>query len=113
MWSALAARPASCSFWWTPPASAPYCAARGVPTCPAICRWRGFDCLYVNYPGTAIISYMRQMLGKSFVVAQYPKGGQARRPCHVLVASRSDLGEVSDPWQHARQLAGSSSNGWC
>ncbi|MCV5591312.1 PfkB family carbohydrate kinase, partial [Escherichia coli] len=25
---------------------------------------------------------------------------------HVLVASRSDLGEVSDPWQHARQLAG-------
>ncbi len=24
----------------------------------------------------------------------------------MLVASRSDLGEVSDPWQHARQLAG-------
>ena len=66
----------------------------------------GVDCLYVNYPGTAIIGYMRQMLGKSFVVAQYPKGGQARRPCHVLVASRSDLGEVSDPWLHARQLAG-------
>jgi len=56
--------------------------------------------------GTAIVGYMRQMLAKSFVVAQYPKGGQARRPCHVLVASRSDLGEVSDPWQHARQLAG-------
>lgn len=70
------------------------------------------DCLYVNYPGTAIVGYMRQMLAKSFVVAQYPKG-QARRPCHVLVASRSDLGEVSDPWQHARQLAGISSNGWC
>ncbi len=66
----------------------------------------GVDCLYVNYPGTAIIGYMRQMLGKSFVVAQYPKGGQARRPCHVLVASRSDLGEVDDPWQHARQIAG-------
>ena len=60
----------------------------------------------MNYPGTAIIGYMRQMLGKSFVVAQYPKGGQARRPCHVLVASRSDLGEVDDPWQHARQIAG-------
>ena len=56
--------------------------------------------------GTAIVGYMRQMLAKSFVVAQYPKGGQARRPCHVLVASRSDLGEVSDLWQHARQLAG-------
>lgn len=66
----------------------------------------GVDCLYVNYPGTAITGYMRQMLGKSFVVAQYPKGGQACRPCHVLVASRSDLGEVSDPWLHARQLAG-------
>jgi hypothetical protein len=57
------------------------------PDLPGICR-RGVDCLYVNYPGTAIIGYMRQMLAKSFVVAQYPKGGQARRPCHVLVASR-------------------------
>ena len=27
----------------------------------------GVDCLYVNYPGTAITGYMRQMLGKSFV----------------------------------------------
>ncbi|MCR3967198.1 PfkB family carbohydrate kinase [Aeromonas veronii] len=76
------------------------------PDLPGDLPLEGIDCLYVNYPGTAIISYMRQMLGKSFVVAQYPKGGQARRPCHVLVASRSDLGEVSDPWQHARQLAG-------
>ena len=54
----------------------------------------GVDCLYVNYPGTAIVGYMRQMLAKSFVVAQYPKGGQARRPCHVLVASRADLAEA-------------------
>ena len=39
-------------------------------------------------------------------MAQYPKGGQARRPCHVLVASRADLAEVGDPWRHARELAG-------
>lgn len=76
------------------------------PDLPGDLPLEGVDCLYVNYPGTAIIGYMRQMLGKSFVVAQYPKGGQARRPCHVLVASRADLAEVTDPWQHARQLAG-------
>lgn len=59
---------------------------------------------YKNSHRPAIIGYMRQMLGKSFVVAQYPKGGQARRP--MLVASRADLAEVGDPWKHARQLAG-------
>lgn len=80
--------------------------AAASPDLPGDLPVEGVDCLYVNYPGTAITGYMRQMLGKSFVVAQYPKGGQARRPCHVLVASRSDLGEVSAPWLHARQLAG-------
>ena len=73
MWNALAARPASCWCWWTPPVSAPSSGAHVV----RICRGsadRRVDCLYVNYPGTAIVGYMRQMLAKSFVVAQYPKG---------------------------------------
>lgn len=68
----------------------------------------GIDCLYVNYPGSVVIPYMRQMLGQSFVVAQYPKGGQVRRPCHVLVASRSDLESQEDLWQQARQIGGES-----
>ncbi|MGL5039063.1 MAG: PfkB family carbohydrate kinase [Aeromonas sp.] len=76
------------------------------PDLPGELPLEGVDCLYVNYPGNAIVGYMQQMLSKSFVVAQYPKGGQGSRPCHVLVASRADLGGVSDPWLHARQLAG-------
>ena len=69
------------------------------------------DCLYVNYPGTAIVGYMRQMLAKSSWWPSIPRG-QARRPCHVLVASRP-IRRGERPWQHARQLAGSSWNGWC
>ena len=50
------------------------------PDLPGDLPLEGIDCLYVNYPGTAIISYMRQMLGKSFVVAQYPKGAKRAVP---------------------------------
>ena len=71
------------------------------------------DCLYVNYPGTAIIGYMRQMLGKSFVVAQYPKGGQARRPCHVLVASRPTSARWTTPGSMPARSPASSWPGWC
>ncbi|UBO74177.1 PfkB family carbohydrate kinase [Aeromonas rivuli] len=67
---------------------------------------QGVDCLYVNYPGGAVADYMRQMQDHCLVVAQYPKGGKHLRPCHLLVASRSDLGEIADPWAHARALAG-------
>ncbi|MFM4704695.1 PfkB family carbohydrate kinase [Aeromonas bivalvium] len=66
----------------------------------------GVDCLYVNYPGGAVAQYMASMLEQCLVVAQYPKGGKHPRPCHLLVASRSDLGEMTDPWAHALALAG-------
>lgn len=67
---------------------------------------QGVDCLYVNYPGGAVADYMGQMQEHCMVVAQYPKGGRHPRPCHLLVASRSDLGEIGDPWAHAQGLAG-------
>lgn len=78
------------------------------PDLPAGLPQEGIDCLYVNYPGTAVIPYLQQMLERTFVVAQYPKGGQLHRPCHVLVASRGDVASHDDPWAHASDLAGES-----
>jgi hypothetical protein len=66
------------------------------PDLPGDLPTEGVDCLYVNYPGTAIIGYMRQMLAKSFVVAQYPKGGRPAAPATCWwPPARSRRGERS------------------
>lgn len=69
---------------------------------------RGFDCLYVNHPGMDVVPYMQSLLAETLVVAQYPKGGAWQRPCHVMIASHSDLAASGNLWQHARDLAGES-----
>lgn len=67
------------------------------------------DCLYVNYDGGDVASYMADMVKQTLVVSQYPKGGQWSRPCQVMIASAADLaGHQDDLWQHAQQLAGES-----
>ncbi|MBO1520089.1 PfkB family carbohydrate kinase [Oceanisphaera pacifica] len=64
------------------------------------------DCLYVNYEGAEVATYMAQMAKHSLVVSQYPKGGKDARPCQVMIASATDLAQQQDLWQHAQQLAG-------
>lgn len=75
---------------------------------PCVLPAEGIDCLYVNYQGDGVIPYLHQMLTQCLVVAQYPKGGEWARPCHLLIASRGDLACVDDPWLHARQIGGDS-----
>ena len=66
------------------------------------------DCLYVNYDGDAVADYMSTMLSQCLVVSQYPRAGQWRRPCHIMIASALDLAAYEDTWQHAQQVAGDS-----
>lgn len=64
------------------------------------------DCLYVNYDGDAATAYMAAMLAQGLVVSQYPQAGKWHRPCHIMIASASDLGATNEAWQHAKHLAG-------
>ncbi|MDP5293577.1 PfkB family carbohydrate kinase [Oceanimonas sp. CHS3-5] len=64
------------------------------------------DCLYVNTEGAEVAAYMEAMKSHSLVVSQYPQGGRWARPCRVMIASAADMGEVDDPWQQAKELAG-------
>lgn len=91
------------------------------------------DCLYVNYDGAEAAAYMTQMLERTLVVSQYPKGGLWSRPCQIMIASYADLNaglngglnanlntdlradlcadltaHQSLLWQHAQRLAGDS-----
>ena len=80
-----------------------------VPALPSTLPSNAVDCLYVNYDGPEAAAYMAGMLAQTLVISQYPKGGRWSRPCHVMIASGTDLAAYKgDLYQHAQQLAGDS-----
>ncbi len=78
------------------------------PALPVCLPQEPVDCLYVNTDGEQAADYMMAMNPHSLVISQYPAGGRWLRPCRIMIASAADVGTLSDPWQHARQLAGDS-----
>lgn len=78
-----------------------------VPVLPARLPGEPVDCLYVNTEGPEVAEYMTAMNAHSLVVSQCPRQPWPR-PCRIMIASAADLGSVTDPWMHARSLAGDS-----
>ena len=81
------------------------------PDLPGDLPTEGVDCLYVNYPAPPSSATCARCSPRASWWPSIP-GRQARRPCRAG-GLPPDLAEVDDPWLHARQLAGSSWNGWC
>ncbi|MGI2260915.1 PfkB family carbohydrate kinase [Shewanella sp. GXUN23E] len=74
---------------------------------PAPPNWRNWDALYINSSAEGAVSWAKTALPHCLVVAQLAKDNR-QRPCHILLASESDLQgrtEVSW-WEFAVEIAG-------
>ncbi|ABV89435.1 PfkB family carbohydrate kinase [Shewanella pealeana] len=69
--------------------------------------WTDVDALYINSSTEGAASWSKTAMPHCWVVAQLAKDERAR-PCHVLIASLSDMqGRCKgDPWQFAQAIAG-------
>ncbi|GGI89815.1 PfkB family carbohydrate kinase [Shewanella gelidii] len=76
---------------------------------PAPPNWQQWDALYINSSYEGAVSWARTALPYSLVVAQLAKDDRAR-PCHVLIASLSDMYERTglSMWEFAMSIAGES-----
>ena len=70
-------------------------------------NWQHWDALYVNSSADGASRWARSALDHCLVVAQLAKDERAR-PCHVLIASLSDMQGRSElsPWEFGVQIAG-------
>lgn len=74
---------------------------------PAPPHWPHWDVLYINSSAQGAVSWAKTALDHCLVVAQLAKD-ERPRPCHILLASESDLAGRSTlaPWAYALQIAG-------
>lgn len=72
-------------------------------------RWDTVDALYINSSSEGAASWAKTAIEHCWVVAQLAKDQRAR-PCHILLASLSDMhGRCEQqPWQFAKSIAGDS-----
>ncbi|MGB0895382.1 MAG: PfkB family carbohydrate kinase [Parashewanella sp.] len=72
-------------------------------------QWHEWDALYINTSAQGASSWSQSALNNTLVVAQLAKDERSR-PCHVLIASATDmLGRSHLPcWQYGFQIAGNS-----
>jgi sulfofructose kinase len=72
-------------------------------------KWNDWQAFYVNSSAQGAELWAQAALAETLVVAQLAKDDRPR-PCHVLIASKSDLSGRSElsPWEFAKQLAGDS-----
>ncbi len=70
-------------------------------------NWQGVDALYINSSTEGAASWAKTAMNHCWVVAQLAKD-ERERPCHVLIASLSDMqGRCNDdPWLFAQKIAG-------
>lgn len=75
---------------------------------PTVPDWQHWDALYINSSADGASRWARSALNHCLVVAQLAKDERAR-PCHVLIASLSDMQGRSElsPWEFGLQIAGS------
>ncbi|MCF1427456.1 MAG: PfkB family carbohydrate kinase [Shewanella sp.] len=76
---------------------------------PAPPNWRNWDALYINSSAEGVVSWAKTALPHCLVVAQLAKDNR-QRPCHILVASETDLHGRTDLswWEFAMGIAGDS-----
>lgn len=72
-------------------------------------KWDKWQALYINSSAQGAELWAQAALADTLVVAQLAKDDRPR-PCHVLIASKSDLQGRSElsPWAFAQQLSGAS-----
>ncbi|MCL1049800.1 PfkB family carbohydrate kinase [Shewanella abyssi] len=72
-------------------------------------KWDTIDAFYINSSSEGAASWAKTAIEQCWVVAQLAKDERAR-PCHILLASLSDMHGRCDqqPWQFARSIAGDS-----
>ena len=72
-------------------------------------KWDDWQAFYINSSAQGAELWAESALARTLVVAQLAKDDRPR-PCHVLIASKSDLSGRSElsPWEFALQLAGES-----
>ncbi|ABZ74693.1 PfkB domain protein [Shewanella halifaxensis HAW-EB4] len=70
-------------------------------------NWQNVDVLYINSSSEGAASWAKTAMPYCWVVAQLAKDQRAR-PCHVLIASLSDMqGRCEgDPWEFAKSISG-------
>ena len=70
-------------------------------------NWQNVDALYINSSTEGAASWAKTAMSHCWVLAQLAKD-QRPRPCHVLIASLSDMqGRCGDDkWQFAKSVAG-------
>ncbi len=70
-------------------------------------NWRRWDALYINTSAQGASSWGRTALNESLVVAQLGKDNR-ERPCHVLIASATDMFDRShlSGWEFGFQIGG-------
>lgn len=73
-------------------------------TPPDFSRW---DALYINSSAEGCAEWAKEALEKTLVIAQLAKD-ERKRPCHVLITSKSDLEGRSEleAWDYALTIAG-------
>ncbi|MDB2387375.1 PfkB family carbohydrate kinase [Shewanella sp.] len=76
-------------------------------TLPAPPRWQTVDAIYINASSEDAANWAQAALEHCWVVAQLAKDERSR-PCHVLLASLSDMQGrcTQSPWHFARAVAG-------
>lgn len=74
---------------------------------PAPPKWQQWDALYINSSAEGSVSWAKTALNLCLVVAQLAKDNR-QRPCHILLASDSDLSGRSELswWEFAQSIAG-------
>ncbi|MCL1147166.1 PfkB family carbohydrate kinase [Shewanella sp. 10N.261.52.F9] len=70
-------------------------------------NWQDVDALYINSSTEGAASWAKTAMNHCWVVAQLAKD-QRSRPCHILIASLSDMEGRCDgePWLFAQSIAG-------
>lgn len=76
-------------------------------TLPTPPNWQHWDALYINSSAQDAELWAKQALAHCWVIAQLAKDNRSR-PCHVLIASATDLQDRTSlsPWAFAKTIAG-------
>lgn len=69
--------------------------------------WDLWDAVYFNSSAEGAVSWAKTALKQSLVFAQLAKDDRPR-PCHILIASKTDMAGRSEyaPWQYGLSIAG-------
>ncbi|WP_394204271.1 PfkB family carbohydrate kinase [Shewanella waksmanii] len=71
--------------------------------------WQYWDALYINSSAAGAVSWAKTALKHALVMAQLAKD-ERPRPCHILIASKTDMQGRTElaPWEYGLSIAGDS-----